>query len=210
MKNKTVLILMLFLLAALQLFAAATAENKQLKFIIVYATRAGSTAEVAEAIARVIRERGGSANVFNATKAPATGCYDAAIIGSAIHMGAWLPEAIEYIDNNSRALSRIPVAYFNCGMLITSEKAGDLAQVKKYNDPVKAMVAPVADANFAGKMDYSKLNFIEAFISRIYGIQESDRRDFAAIRKWANTVYDKSVEKLKYRHCAVQPGALSK
>jgi menaquinone-dependent protoporphyrinogen oxidase len=61
------------------------------RILSVHATRAGSTAEVAEAIGRVLATRRPFAQVKPARENPTLDSYDAVILGSAIRVGHWLP-----------------------------------------------------------------------------------------------------------------------
>jgi menaquinone-dependent protoporphyrinogen oxidase len=83
------------------------------KVLIAYASRAGSTAEVAEAIGQVLRGRGFPADVLPAGQVFGVSTYRAVIIGSAIRMGRWLPEAARLVERNQAALARIPAAFFS-------------------------------------------------------------------------------------------------
>ncbi len=73
------------------------------KVLVAYASRAGSTAEVAQAVAEVLRARSGGDTVdvlpVKIGQRPQP-CYRAVIAGSAIRMGKWLPEAVEFVAKN--------------------------------------------------------------------------------------------------------------
>lgn len=38
--------------------------------------------------------------------------YQAVVVGSAVHRGQWLPEAVEFVKTNQEALGHMPVALF--------------------------------------------------------------------------------------------------
>jgi len=56
---------------------------------------------VAEAIGRTLGERGYAVDVKPLRDKPSPGGYDAVVVGSAINGGAWLPEAIGWVESNS-------------------------------------------------------------------------------------------------------------
>jgi menaquinone-dependent protoporphyrinogen oxidase len=162
---------------------------KKPEILVVYATKTGSTAEVAKAMAEVFKTMGAASDVFEAGISPAPDGYDAVVIGSAIKYGAWLSPAMDYIKIYKERLRAMPVAYFNCGIFTAVGNAGQKGQTVKYNDPAKALVMSVADTGFAGKIDYGKLNFMEKGLSKVMKISQGDRRDFPGIRKWAENIY---------------------
>src|SRR5262245_37997871 len=65
---------------------------------VTYATRAGSTAEVAAAIGQSLAAHGFSVEVKPIKENPAVEHYDAILIGSAVRMGQWLPEAVKFVE----------------------------------------------------------------------------------------------------------------
>src|SRR5688500_3500374 len=80
--------------------------------LVAYASRAGSTAEVAEAIGEVLREAGAEADVRPVQAVEGLAGYDALVLGSAIWVGKPLPEALRFAAAQQRALANLPVAYF--------------------------------------------------------------------------------------------------
>jgi len=59
--------------------------------LTTYATRAGSTFEVAEQIAEILRTTGASVKVKPVPAVHEMKDYDAVVIGSPIRMSQWLP-----------------------------------------------------------------------------------------------------------------------
>jgi menaquinone-dependent protoporphyrinogen IX oxidase len=87
-------------------------RKKMNKILVTYATRAGSTYEVAARVAEVLHTQGAAVDVKPVTAMHELQGYDAIVVGSAIRMGCWLPEAVEFVKTNRETLSRIPTAYF--------------------------------------------------------------------------------------------------
>ncbi|APC34860.1 MULTISPECIES: flavodoxin domain-containing protein [Nocardiopsis] len=84
--------------------------------LVGYASEHGSTREIAERIAGRLRERGHTADVRSLAEAPGAGEYGAAVLGSAVHGGSWIPEASEYLRANAAPLGRMPVWLFSVGL----------------------------------------------------------------------------------------------
>jgi menaquinone-dependent protoporphyrinogen oxidase len=164
-------------------------ENTMNKRILVtYATRAGSTVEVAAAIGETLANRGFSVDVKPSKEKPQVDGYDAVLVGSAIRMRRWLPEAVEFIKNNQSKLSQIPTAFFTVHMENTGEDEKSRAARQAYLNNVRSLLKPVDEVYFAGKMDLSRLSFLDrSIIQAMEGVDE-DRRDWNAIRGWAQTV----------------------
>ncbi len=156
------------------------------KVLIVYASRAGSTAEVAEAISQVLRGRGIPTDVLPTGQVADLGTYRAAIIGSAIRMGRWLPEAARLVEKNQATLAGMPAAFFSVCLTMQKDTPENRRKVEDYMKPVVQKVRPLSIGLFGGKMDYSRLGFLDRLIvSKMKKVPEGDYRDWAAIRGWA-------------------------
>jgi menaquinone-dependent protoporphyrinogen oxidase len=157
------------------------------KVLVTYATRAGSTAEVAQAIAEVLRARseGENVDVAPVKEVKDLSPYRAVIVGSAIRMGSWLPEAVEFVTKNQAALDKVPTAFFLVSGYLKDDTPEMRAKVSAFLDPVRAMVKPGKEGLFAGKMDYSKITFLDRLIAKMVKSVEGDWRNWDQIRAWA-------------------------
>ncbi len=157
------------------------------KVLIAYATRAGSTAEVAEAMGQVLRGRGIPVDVLQAGQVADVSTYRAVIIGSAIRMGKWLPEAAKFVDRNQAALASVPSAFFSVCLTMQKDTPENRRTVEGYMEPVVRKVRPLSIGLFGGKMEYSRLGFLDRLIvSKMKKVPEGDYRDWPAIRAWAD------------------------
>ena len=170
-------------------------KEKGYKVLVAYASKCGTTGEVAEAIGEVLCQGGAMVETKRAANVKDLNGYKAVIIGSAIQSSQWMPEAKEFVESNQQILSKLPVAFFlTCLTLsIQTEKARSKAMT--FLDPLFAavpQVKPVSVGRFAGVLDYSKLSFIYRTVMKRKmkkrGIQEGDYRDWNAIRSWATDI----------------------
>ena len=92
------------------------------RVLVTYATRTRSTAEVAKAISEVLTTRGFAVDVKPVKEKPSLDGYHGVILGSAIRMGAWLPEMIKFIRDNQAKLNEVPTAIFTVHMLNTGNE----------------------------------------------------------------------------------------
>jgi menaquinone-dependent protoporphyrinogen oxidase len=155
------------------------------KVLIAYASRCGSTGEVAEAIGRELCAAGTAVDVRQVKDVIDVSAYRAMIVGSAVYRFNLLPEAVEFVKANREALSQVPLAYFVvCGTLQedTPEKREKAAT---FLTPLREMVQPVDEGLFAGRIDYSRVSLLEQLIVRVLGGKEGDWRDWDAIQAWA-------------------------
>jgi len=165
-----------------------------MKILVAYATKAGSTAEVAAEIGRVVESKGDcKVDVHPAGKVKEVGGYDAVIIGSAIRAGKWLTEATKFVEKHRDALSQVPVAYFLVCLTMMEDTEENRRTVAAYLDPVREMVQPVDVGLFAGVMDYAKLPFIFRLMMKAMKSPKGDFRNWEAIRDWAGQVRDRLV-----------------
>lgn len=163
-----------------------------MKILVAYATKAGSTAEVAAEIGRVMESEGGcQVDVCPVSKLNGVDGYDAVVIGSAIRGGRWLPEATKFVEKNRDALSRVPVALFTVCLTLKDDTEENRRTVAAYLDSVHELVQPVDVGLFAGAMDYNKLPLILRLLMKAMKAPEGDFRDWEAIRAWAGQVRDR-------------------
>jgi menaquinone-dependent protoporphyrinogen oxidase len=161
------------------------------KVLIVYASRAGSTGEVAKAIGQTISEGGVSVDVRSVVDENNLSQYKAVIVGSAIRMGRWLPDAVDFVKKHRDDLSRVPAAYFVVCSTMKDDTPENRKKTLAYLDSVRKAapdIEPVDIGLFAGVMDFSKLSFMDRTVMKARGVSEGDFRNWAAIRKWAADV----------------------
>jgi len=158
------------------------------KILVAYATRAGSTAEIAAVVGENLCQYGFVVDVKAIKDKPELNDYQAVILGSAIRMANWLPEALDFIKTNQQILQNIPVALFTVHMLNTGDDDDSRANRLAYLDKVRPMLNAPEEIFFAGKLDFSQLSFMDRLISRLVKAVEADYRDWEMIRNWTPAV----------------------
>ena len=81
--------------------------------LVGYASVGGSTRRVAERIAARITEHGCAVDCRPLDEVKDTTVYDAFVLGSAIHSGAWLPLAADFLRRNVGTLIGRPLWLFS-------------------------------------------------------------------------------------------------
>ena len=160
-------------------------ESMNKKVLVAYASRAGSTSEIAKAIGEELTKAGASVDVLNVKSVKDISGYSAVVIGSAIRMGSWVPEAVSFVENNTAALKAMPTAFFTACLSVTEKDPTKQAEVTTYMDKPKAFLTPTAEATFAGVMDPDKIKWIERQLMKAMKTEVGDFRDWDAINNWA-------------------------
>ena len=155
------------------------------KYLVTYASKAGSTEEVAEAIGAQLRTRNIAADVRPIEEVSDLGGYDRVIVGSAIRMGRWLPQAVDFVKRHAAELTEKQAAIFTVHMLNADDGEESRRQRAAYVEAVHAHFTPHQEAFFTGKMDIKRLNLVDRFIARMVKAEDADQRDWNAIRGWA-------------------------
>jgi menaquinone-dependent protoporphyrinogen oxidase len=92
------------------------------KVLVVYASRHRATRGIAQRIADVLQSEGLEVVIAPADHAAGVGTADAVVVGSAVYIGTWLKEAIDFIKRNEVVLAELPLWLFSSGPLPGSSK----------------------------------------------------------------------------------------
>jgi menaquinone-dependent protoporphyrinogen oxidase len=163
-------------------------KNMGKRILVTYASKYGSTGGVADAIGKELCGKGLAADVALIRNAGDCGLYQGVIVGSAIYMGKWMPEAVDFVKKNRDILCQVPVAYFLVCMTLSQPTEEKRTKVLSYMDPVLKAVPetkPIGIGTFAGALDYKNLSWLNKKIMKSKGSPEGDFRDWNAIRAWA-------------------------
>jgi menaquinone-dependent protoporphyrinogen oxidase len=157
------------------------------RVLVAYATRYGSTQEVAEAVAATLRERGIAVDIGPMREVRGLEGYRAVVLGAPLYMFRWHKDALHFLTRHRTALTARPVAVFALGPFHNEEK--DYQEVRRQLDKELAKfpwLNPQAITIFGGKFDPQKLTFPHNLVPALKNMPASDVRDWAAIRAWSN------------------------
>lgn len=157
----------------------------QPKILITYATKLGSTTEVARAIGETIAQNGIAVDIIPVKDVTNISGYGTVIIGSAVRMGNWLPEAVNFVKNYRDQLKTVPTKIFSVHVLNQGDKSQNQKERRMYTAPVRAVITPEDEAFFSGKIDPSQLKFVERLLFKVVKSPDGDFRDWQAIQNWA-------------------------
>ena len=154
--------------------------------LVAYATRSGSTQEVAEAIGTALGEAGFSVDVQRLPVKGTLDRYAAVVLGAPLYMFRWHKDALRFLSDFRKALEDRPAAVFALGPFNDAEK--EWREVRAQLDKELAKFPwfkPVAVEVFGGKFDPAKLGFPYTLIPAMKKLPPSDIRDWDAVRGWA-------------------------
>ena len=156
------------------------------KALVVYATRAGSTGDVAQVISERLCALGFDAEVQPVGSVRSLSGFQAVVLGSAVRYGAWLPEMTKFIELQHSALAQLPLAIFTLHMQALGDDDASQAARAGYTKAVRAVVNPRDEVFFAGKVDPLTLSFFERMAVKLVKSPVGDKRDWDRIRRWAD------------------------
>ncbi len=159
------------------------------KILVAYASRYGSTEQVAETIAEELTRRGQTVALQPVKQVTGLAEYDGVMLGSAVRYGQWLPEAVAFVNSHQAELNSKPSVFFTVHMLNTgTDKDSQLAR-EAYLNAVRPQVKHAAEVFFAGKIDFSHLSVYERMLCKLIKSPAGDLRDWPTIRSWSQTIF---------------------
>ena len=165
-----------------------------MRVLITYATAHGSTKGVATEIGGRLAASGLSVDVLPAEGVGSLDGYDAVVIGSAVHNGAWLPPASSLIDHHVDELASRPVWLFSVSSVgesssffgarvaaVMRRMRGEPRQVTTLRRSIGARAHRV----FAGAIEPSHWGRAGNLFLEVLGGTYGDHRDWLDIDAWA-------------------------
>ena len=157
--------------------------------LVGYATRYGSTQEVAASIAATLREAGAEVDLQTLPKIRSLVGYRLLVLGAPLYMFRWHKDARAFISGHQETLKKIRVAAFAMGPFHDEEKEWQAARAQFEKELASfPSFTPVAHEVFGGKFDPAKLRFPWSLIPALRKMPETDIRDWARIREWAGSL----------------------
>ncbi len=153
--------------------------------LIAFASRYGSTAEIAEAIARELGEAGFEAEAREAAEVETLDGYGVVVLGSAVYLGRWRPEARAFVRRFEPELGSLPVWLFSSGPLERSHD-GDERLPPRDAARLAERIGARGHAWFGGVLSPEADGLLEWLIIRTGRF--GDFRDFGRIRAWVSGV----------------------
>lgn len=155
------------------------------RILVAYATKHGSTTEIAGAIGKELTAAGLGVEVKELKNVQSPAGYDAVVIGGPIYMGKVMADVKKFVGRHREKLAAMPVAAFVVGLSPASKDEEEIDTAKKALSDAISPLQPVASALFAGNLDPEKLGFIERKMIGMVKSPTGDFRNWEAIAAWA-------------------------
>lgn len=159
------------------------------RILVTYATKAGSTSEIAAKVGEILTQKGVSVDLLPIRKVNGDlFAYQAVVVGSVIRIGSVLPEVKTFIEKNQAILKQKPFSIFIGCMTLAEDTEENRKTVRAYLDPIRAMVKPTSEGLFAGAMMAKRLPLFERLIMKMMKTPEGDFRNWEQITSWAERI----------------------
>lgn len=160
------------------------------KVLVAYASKHGSTAEIAEQIGEVLRSADLPVVVAPAGEVTELAPYSAVVLGSAVYMGRWRREASRFATRYASLLAGRHTWIFSSGPTDEGDPV-ELTDGWTYPKSLQTTIEGIAPRDvrlFHGKLDPGELGVFERWIVRTVKAPVGDYRDPATIAAWAEGI----------------------
>jgi menaquinone-dependent protoporphyrinogen oxidase len=154
--------------------------------LVVHAGRMGSTRQIAETIADELRAGGLSADVCAAADALDPSGYRAVVLGSALYLRRWRPDAVRFLRRNLTTLRDRSVWLFQGGPI----DPATVTPVPRSVLRIAARLGTRPPTTFGGRLDAQHARGLLARWMASSADIRGDSRDWAAIHAWARDIRD--------------------
>lgn len=185
------------------------------RILVAYATMAGSTVEVAQAVGEEIARSGPQVDVLPISEIGDLNGYDGVVVGGPMIMG-WHRQALGFLKKHRKAFQQIPLAVFILAMSLTKSDETSVngvpvyvdeelpkppadeedlnfqeryARLRNYLRPIVRATRPTEPVSigvFGGRLEYGRLKWWAVlFVMLVIQAPAGDRRNWEAIRSWA-------------------------
>ncbi|WP_371667262.1 flavodoxin domain-containing protein [Streptomyces sp. NBC_00289] len=155
--------------------------------LVAYGTTNGSTAEIAEAVADVLRKDGLTVESRPAQSVTNVARYDAVVVGGGLYGGRWHKDARRFVRRHRAVLAERPVWLFSSGPLDASASERDIPPVRGVRRAVIRLDAR-EHVTFGGCLEEGARGRVAGMILR--SGKGGDFRDFGVIQAWAHGIAD--------------------
>ncbi|GAA4735410.1 flavodoxin domain-containing protein [Modestobacter marinus] len=161
------------------------------RVLVTVASRHGSTAEIAGAVARDLQESAAGrscglvAVVVPVERDPEPGGFDAVVLGSGVYAGRWLEPARHYAAAHAPALRGRPVWLLSSGPIGAPPFPPDEPHDA---EPIRSSVRARGHRVLPGRLDPHRLGIGERAMVTAMRAPVGDFRDWAAVQAWAGEI----------------------
>ena len=161
-----------------------------MRMLIGFASRFGSTRDIATRIASIVRTHGIDVDVRTVDEISDFGPYDAVVFGSGVYDGSWTLEATNLMRRHAAVLARKPVWLFSVGSFgdrhpivgkLIKKEPKDIGDLERTLHPRDYRV-------FAGVIDLDHWPAWGRILFKAFGGHAGDNRQWPDIDAWAEEI----------------------
>lgn len=162
------------------------------KVLVTYASKYGSTAEMAEKVAEVIRQTNLQTDVMPMKEVSNLNPYSVVVLGSALYVGRWRKAARKFLKRYEHKLAGRDVWVFLSGPTGEADKEGarEAWHLSKKLERSLEHIKPRDIRVFRGAIDVNKLSNLEKWMIKQVKAPTGDFRDWDVITTWAKGIAD--------------------
>lgn len=166
----------------------AVKEDPMTNILVTYASKYGSTAEIAETIATTLRQTARRVDCIPIDRVLDAYGYDVIIIGSAIYAGQWPASVARFLERNLELLKGVPFYIFTSGPASDPQASGEEFAIPVQLGEIFQQINPRDVLLVGGKIEPEQLNWFERLIIRTVKAPTGDYRDMDMVREWAESI----------------------
>jgi len=161
-----------------------------MRVLIGYASRFGSTRDIAMRLAGKLRTHCREVDVLPVYQISDAGPYDAVVLGSGVYDGSWTAEATDFVRRHSAVLARKPVWLFSVGSFGDQHPivGGLMKKEPREISEFEQMIHPRDYRVFAGVIDLDHWPAWGRLLFKALGGHAGDNRHWPDIEAWAEKI----------------------
>ena len=161
-----------------------------MRTLIGYASRFGSTRDIAIRLAEVIRARGHAADVRSVDEISDFESYEVVVFGSGVYDGSWTPDATALMRRHAAVLARKSLWLFSVGSFGDRHPVigGLIKKEPKEMGEFEQALHPRDYRVFAGVINLDHWPAWGRLLFKAFGGQAGDNRNWSDIEAWAEHI----------------------
>lgn len=160
--------------------------------LVAYATRYGSTKEIADEISAALREAGLTVDMLPFKDVRSLEGYGAVVMGAPLQMYKWHKDALNFLSKQRKTLEKMPVAVFAVGPVQSPRVEQEWVDARTQIDKVLAAYPwfkPAAVGVLGGDFNPEKLSGLMKTFAK--AAPASSARDTEAVKAWVRGVVER-------------------
>ncbi|HEY3333969.1 MAG TPA: flavodoxin domain-containing protein [Candidatus Limnocylindrales bacterium] len=153
------------------------------RVLVAYATKLGSTREIADVIGAELHSAGHEADVLSVNDVRRLDGYDAVILGSALYAAHWQRDANRFVHRHPEELRAVRLWAFSSGPLDAKLAAQDLPMTPNAVE-ITSGLPILGHRTFGGRLTADAPIDPQVLATHVIG----DFRDWDRIRRWAREI----------------------